>query len=271
MRKRSEKLQIVRPDIFYDLPKLKKNQVFLSCADPNLMDDSCRPYTNNGNWPEWWKELSGSDGSLKRCSGTSDYLATGFTIPLWAKLMIRPSLNGKNWDARFDLVTDMGDFGIESFMYSQTGECPVTRVRKLQESNYIKVINPWLIKTPPGWSSLFLPPLWDPNPNYTMLPAIVNTDYYHNAHMVMNILTDEPFELEAGKAIWHVIPFKREKDIKITWGDEIAYTLLRWRGFGGAFMAKRQKSKYKRMQREADAEVQVNNKSLFSKIFKSKN
>jgi len=36
-------------------------------------------------------------------------------------------------------------------------------------------------------------------------------------------------------------------------------------------MAKRQKSKYKRMQREADAEVQVNNKSLFSKIFKSKN
>lgn len=81
MLKHSEKLQIVKPEIFHDLPKLKKNQVLLSCVDPNLMDDSCRPYTNNGNWPEWWKELSGSEGGLKRCSGTSDYLSTGFTIP----------------------------------------------------------------------------------------------------------------------------------------------------------------------------------------------
>jgi hypothetical protein len=185
--------------------------------------------------------------------------------------MFRPSINGKMWEVKFDLTNEVGDFGIEGFSYDQTGECPVSQIRKLPQANYVKVINPWLIKTAPGWSCLFLPTLWDPNPNYTMLPAIVNTDYYHNAHMVMNILTDEPFELEAGKAIWHVIPFKREKDIKITWGDEIAYTLLRWRGFGGAFMAKRQKSKYKRMQREADAEVQVNKKSLFSKIFKSKN
>jgi hypothetical protein len=271
MRKRSQKLKIVSPRIFNEIPKLKGGEVFITPQSKFLMDDSCRPYKNNGNWPEWWKNLSGNEGSVKRCSGTSDYLASGFTIPLWASLMFRPSINGKMWEVKFDLTNEVGDFGIEGFSYDQTGECPVSKIRKLPQANYIKVINPWLIKTAPGWSCLFLPTLWDPNPNYTMLPAIVNTDYYHNAHMVMNILTDEPFELEAGKAIWHVIPFKREKDIKITWGDEIAYTLLRWRGFGGAFMAKRQKSKYKRMQREADAEVQVNNKSLFSKIFKSKN
>ena len=268
MRKRSEKLQIVKPEIFHDLPKLKKSEVFLSCVDPNLMDDSCRPYTNAGNWPEWWKELSGSDGSLKRCSGTSDYLATGFTIPLWAKLMIRPSLNGKNWDAKFDLVTDLGNYGIESFMYSQTGECPVTRARKLQESNYIKVINPWLIKTPPGWSSLFLPPLWDPNPNYTMLPAVVNTDYYHNAHMVINVLTNEPFELEIGRPMWHVIPFKRTKEPELLWGDTNAYNLLKHRGFGGGFMPKRQKSKYKKMERDIDLSLEAESPSILDKILR---
>jgi len=158
MPRRSKQLQIVNPEVFDDLPKLKKNQVLLSCPDPNLMDDSCRPYVNTGNWPQWWKELSGAEGSIKRCSGTSDYLATGFTIPLWAKLMIRPSLNGRNWEAQFDLTRDCQQFLIEGFSYSQTGECPVSRARKLQQSNYIKVINPWKIKTPPPVSAPALGP-----------------------------------------------------------------------------------------------------------------
>lgn len=268
MRKHSQKLQIVNPDIFNDLPKLKSGQVFLASEDPNLMDDTCRPYVNNGNWPEWWKELSGNEGSLKRCSGTSDYLATGFTIPLWAKLMFRPSIDGRNWDAKFDLTTDDGNFGIESFMYSQTGECPVSRSRKLKESNYIKVINPWLVKTAPGWSSLFLPPLWDPNPNYTMLPAVVNTDYYHNAHMVINVLTDEPFELEIGRPMWHVIPFKRNGKLDVIWGNERAYNLLRHRGFGGGFMPKRQKSKYKKMQRDEDAMLNSQKHTFLDKLLR---
>jgi hypothetical protein len=266
MLKRSEKLQIVNPQIFNDIPKLKEGQVFLSPCNMLLMDDLCRPYVNNGEWPEWWKQLPSNEGSLKRCSGSSDYLATGFTIPLWAKVMLRPSINGKEWEAKFDLTNEFGDFGIEGFSYGQTGECPVTKVRKLQEANYVKIINPWLIKTPPGWSSLFLPPLWDPNPNYTMLPAVVNTDYYHNAHMVMNILTDEPFELEIGHPMWHVIPFKRTKN-SIFWGDEVAYRLLRWRGFGGPFMPQRQKSKYKKMQRDMDASMDDVGGSWLSKIF----
>ena len=267
MPKRFQKLKIVSPRIFNDLPKIKEGQVLLSPQSNFLMDDSCRPYMNDGNWPEWWKSLSGQEGSLKRCSGTSDYLSTGFTIPLWANLMFRPSLNGKSWDVKFDLTNDFGNFGIESFGYQQTGECPVSRARKMSEAGYVKIINPWLIKTAPGWSCLFLPTLWDPNPNYTMLPAVVNTDYYHNAHMVMSILTDEPFDLDLGKAIWHVIPFKRGKNSNIIWGDESAYELQRWRGFGGPFMAKRQKSKYKKMQRDADNNSHIEKRSFFKKIF----
>lgn len=270
MPKRSQKLKIVSPRIFNDLPKLKEGQVLLSAQSNFLMDDSCRPYVNEGNWPEWWKALGGQEGSLKRCSGTSDYLSTGFMIPLWANLLFRPSLNGKSWDVKFDLTNGMGDFGIEGFDYSQTGECPVSRSRKMPEANYVKIINPWLVKTAPGWSCLFLPTLWDPNPNYTMLPAVVHTDYYHNAHMVMNILTDEPFDLNLGKAIWHVIPFKRGKNSDIIWGDEASYNLLRWRGFGGPFMPKRQKSKYKKMQRDADNNIQLEKKSFLKKIFRFK-
>lgn len=265
--KNSEKLKIVSPKIFNDIPKIKEGQVFLSPQIMQLMDDECRPYVNLGNWPDWWKELNGAEGSLKRCSGTSDYLATGFTIPLWAKTMFRPSVDHKSWEAQFDLSNDVGNFGIERFNFSQTGECPVTKVRKIEKANYVKIINPWLTKTAPGWSCLFLPPLWDPNPNYTMLPAVVNTDYYHNAHMVINVLTNEPFELEIGRPMWHVIPFKREKSLDIIWGDESAYNLLRYRGFGGPFIPKRQKSKYKKLQREIDESISYEKKKLLNRIF----
>jgi len=267
MVKNSEKLKIVSPKIFNDIPKIKEGEVFLSPQVMQLMDDDCRPYVNLGNWPDWWKELSGSEGSLKRCSGTSDYLATGFTIPLWAKTMFRPSVDHKSWEAQFDLSNDIGNFGIESFNYGQTGECPVTKVRKIEKANYVKIINPWLTKTAPGWSCLFLPPLWDPNPNYSMLPAVVNTDYYHNAHMVINVLTDQPFELEIGRPMWHVIPFKRTKSLEVIWGDESAYSLLRYRGFGGPFSPKRQKSKYKKLQREIDESIVSEKKKLLNKIF----
>lgn len=265
--KNSEKLQIVSPKVFNDIPKIKEGQVLLTPHVPQLMDDECRPYQNLGNWPDWWKQLSGEEGSLKRCSGTSDYIATGFTIPLWAKLMFRPSVDHKFWEGQFDLSTDMGNFGIEKFSYGQTGECPVTKVRKIEKANYVKVINPWLTKTAPGWSSLFLPPLWNPNPNYTMLPAVVNTDYYHNAHIVMNILTDQPFEIEMGTPMWHVIPFKRQKSLDILWGDSIAYNLLQYRGFGGPFMPKRQKSKYKKLQRQLDESIDNEKKTFLNKIF----
>jgi len=265
--KNSEKLQIVSPKVFNDIPKIKEGQVLLTPHVPQLMDDECRPYQNLGNWPDWWKQLSGEEGSLKRCSGTSDYIATGFTIPLWAKLMFRPSVDHKFWEGQFDLSTDMGNFGIEKFSYGQTGECPVTKVRKIEKANYVKVINPWLTKTAPGWSSLFLPPLWNPNPNYTMLPAVVNTDYYHNAHIVMNILTDQPFEIEMGTPMWHVIPFKRQKSLDILWGDSIAYNLLQYRGFGGPFMPKRQKSFYKKLQRQLDESIDNEKKTFLNKIF----
>jgi len=266
MQKRLQELKIVEANAFNNIKKIKPNEILLSPASAMLLDDSCRPYVNLGNWPEWWKQLQGSEGSLKRCSGTSDYLATGITIPLWANLHFRPSLDGKNWQAKFDLTNNLGDFGIEGFSYSQTGECPVSRVKKMPESNYIKVINPWLVKTPPGWSSLFLPPLWDPNPNYTMLPAVVNTDYYHTANMVINILTDEPFELETGRPMWHVVPFPRTKQWNIVWGGESIYSLLRWRGFGGTFFPKNQKSKYKKMQREVDADLESHRVSFIDKI-----
>ena len=69
-----------------------------------------------------------------------------------------------------------------------------------------------MIKTPKGYSCLFVPPLHNPNPYFTALPAIVDTDSYHgNVNFVFQ-LNDINWEgvIPAGTPIVQVLPFKRD-------------------------------------------------------------
>ena len=74
-----------------------------------------------------------------------------------------------------------------------------------------KWINPWSIKTPLGYSTLFIPPVHRDNP-FTALSAIVDTDIYTTPVNIVFTLTDSNFEglVPAGTPIVQVIPFKRE-------------------------------------------------------------
>lgn len=251
MQKQSNELKIISPKSYFSLPKIEPGQVLITPNTQLLYDESIMPIDNWKTWPDWWKNLESGDGALRRCSGTSDYISTGFTVPLWSRLTVRPTPDGLNWETRFDINRNH-PFHVEGFSYAQSGDCPVTRVRKLEKANYIKIINPWLFKTAPGWSSLFLPALWEPNENYTLLPSMVNTDYYHHANIVLNILTDKEFTIEVGSPMQHVIPIPRTKGLEYIWGDQNAYEILDQRGFSSVFMPINQKSKYKKQQREED-------------------
>jgi hypothetical protein len=75
----------------------------------------------------------------------------------------------------------------------------------------LKIENPWLIKTEPGYSCMVLPPLHRDN-QLVILSGIVDTDkYYEKINLPFN-LKDKYFEgmIEAGTPIAQVIPFKRE-------------------------------------------------------------
>lgn len=254
MQKSSEhaQIQIVSPKAFMDIPEVKPGQVFIAPSNNLLLDQSVMPVDNYRNWPSWWKEMGAQEGSLRRCAGTSDYISLGFTVPAWAKMDFRPSPDKTFWESKFD-ISYPHNFHIQGFSYSQTGKCPVTDVRKLKEANYIKIVSPWVYKTAPGWSCLFLPPLWEPNSNYTLLPSIVNTDYYHHANIVLNILGEQEFSIFEGDPLQHVIPYPRGGEIEYLWGDSKAHEFLDQRGFGTLFHPHNMKGKYKKVQRSIDS------------------
>ena len=74
-----------------------------------------------------------------------------------------------------------------------------------------KWLNPWGIKTPPGYSTLFIPPVHRANV-FTALPGVVDTDTYTAPVNIIFVLTDPTFEglVPAGTPIVQIIPFKRE-------------------------------------------------------------
>lgn len=268
MRNRSEELKIHEVNSYKNLPEVKEGQVLLSPVTDLLFDEPIMPINNTKSWPDWWREIEAKDGSLRRCAGVADYISQGFTITMWTDVNFRPSVNKMEWESRFDISHDH-PFQVQGFHYNQTGDCPVTKVRKLEKANYIKMINPWVMKTAPGWSCLFLPVSWEPNENFTLLPSMVNTDYYHHANIVMNILTDKEFTIRQGTPLQHVIPIPRTKALEIMWASEQGYYHMDQKGFGNSFMPINMKGKYKKAQRAADSQKpEKKNQNIFCRFFR---
>ena len=80
------------------------------------------------------------------------------------------------------------------------------------EAPYPKWNNPYSVKTPPGYSTLFLPPMHNPNGIFTVLEGLVDTDIYSapvNFPFVLNNVKWEGI-IGAGTPMVQVIPIKRD-------------------------------------------------------------
>ena len=77
--------------------------------------------------------------------------------------------------------------------------------------SYPKWNNPWSIKTPRGYSTLFVQPFHRESV-FTILPGIVDTDQYFAPVNFPFVINDPQFEglIPAGTPIAQVIPFKRD-------------------------------------------------------------
>lgn len=257
--------------------KVKPGEIRITPLDNRL--NEMPPYKNSVETQRpWFKRIHKGEGSLRRCAGINDYFSTGITIPAWTNYKFRPGIEGE-WETRadnFGFQVENNDISvIQGFPYESTGECPVTSMRSSEFSHagFPKIVNPWKIETAPGWSVLFLPVLWEPNPNYTVMPAIVHTDFYHTANIVLNITSDKEFSIKYGTPLAHLVPFERKNNVsKVILGDESTYKYVANKGFGfGHIMpAEGTAAPYRRERIRVDKALEEENanKGTFSKIFK---
>src|SRR5205823_6243427 len=77
----------------------------------------------------------------------------------------------------------------------------------------VKFMNPWIIKTPPGYSCLFMQPVNRMEVPFFVLSGVVETDSYYNEINFPSVSMMRPgtsITLKKGTPIAQIFPFKRE-------------------------------------------------------------
>lgn len=258
MRKRSDKYKYKQFLFHSDVPKAKKGEVIIVPMDNRLLKNP--PYLNKSNLPSWFHKLPKGKESFRRCQGNYDYMTSGFTIPAWTNIYIRPSADGRTVDLKMDQFDQEVRFQIEGFPFEMTGECPFTKDRELPQSHFPKLVSPWRYVTERGTSLLALPVLSEPDPRYTVVPGIVHSDYYHQIHIVLNIRSREEFMIPEGTPLQHMLPIRRDAEIEtLVWGNSSLFNLVKNGGTGKLLMkAKDPTLFYRQTRRENDDENSEN-------------
>lgn len=146
--------------------------------------------------------------TVKACMPFLDALSMGYIIPLPVDVGVRPDPNRPDeGPGSKNMLFNWKTGGVWS---SHNGQQVEGMDRCLVNPG--KWMNPWLVKTPKGYSCLFTHPLNHTNLPFRTLSGVVDTDDYYNEVNFPFDWIDPDFEgvLKAGTPMIQVIPFKRE-------------------------------------------------------------
>jgi hypothetical protein len=184
--------------------------------DEHVWNVRLKPYPAAKGMPDWWKEIPvyaneentfdlfpGSTVTVKRCVPMLDVLTAGYYVPLWADLFVKQQNGGPfiKWATKEEVAELWPPNQVKSFNFPEG-------FTKLAFKN----LHGWTIKTPPGWSCLFIHPVAYPNTPFRTISGIVDTDVL-DTDINVPFVIKEGFEgiIDRGTPMFQVIPFKREK------------------------------------------------------------
>lgn len=162
--------------------------------------------------PDWYKNMesyvggkkkptveNANSATIKRCMPVFDTITAGYIITSPADVYVS-IVGGKQffqWSS-FDLIS-----------FHPIQQAPEHPARN--QHAYPKWQNPWAIRTPKGYSTMFVQPMHRESV-FTILPGIVDTDEYYAAVNFPFVINDTEFEglIPEGTPIAQVIPFKRD-------------------------------------------------------------
>lgn len=190
-----------------------KNEVIEFYCTPHLFDVIPKPTPAYKNIPEWFKKIpqeipNAPDQfgapmlSAKKCLPMLDAMSLGYTIPLQGDVYFEVSKDGTSVR-----TGDQMPVLVEFHDLKQLGE----KTAPGFPTPPVKFINHWVIKTAPGWSTLFIPPVNHMNAQFTCLGGLVDTDKYPKEVNFPAVWHDYGFQglLKAGTPLVTAIPIKR--------------------------------------------------------------
>lgn len=198
----------------------------------NLEDiENIKPQPAKNNIPDWYKSLpmfhtKFQDPTLKACVPFLDSLTAGYLLPMPQDMIINFNHLDENGEraVSYQFANQASEetnaLGLnlnthpEFHPKFQLGDEEHVYHKKNKGFPYAKILNPWIIKTPPGYSCLFIPPMHRSQDYFSILPGIVDTDTFDmkiNFPFVLHGHKHEEFKvlIKQGTPYVQIIPFKR--------------------------------------------------------------
>jgi antitoxin (DNA-binding transcriptional repressor) of toxin-antitoxin stability system len=196
---------------------LKKNTANLEFYKTQEdVSDIYKPVAAIKKIPRWYKDMGsyldnirqpqsdyGTNATVKKCIPVFDAMTSGYLIVLHSDTHF--VWNGVDHDIGMPVNT-------KKYISSHPSWQAEKHPNNLNYmSKFYKYVSPWSLKTPKGYSALFLPPMHHDN-FIEILPGIVDTDVYNSPVQLPFVMSrfEEDIVIEAGTPIAQVIPIKRE-------------------------------------------------------------
>lgn len=184
------------------------------------------------NLPEWYKKLEHTvlNKTVKGCMPFLDSLTAGYLFKIPQDFYLRHNVYNKNEKEEIfkdsfqtfglhdqsQLLNDKHinlNTGIDVHSLKQVEGSPF--IEKNKNLPFYKIINPWKIKTPKGYSCLFVPPLNNSDDRFSIIPGIVDTDTFPNEINFPIIINGDKYpiletKIKKGTPYVQIIPFKRD-------------------------------------------------------------
>jgi hypothetical protein len=184
------------------------------------------------NIPQWYKNLEHTvfNKTVKGCMPFLDSLTAGYVLKMPQDFNIRHNVDNKNQKGEtfkdsFQMfgLHDMSKF-INEKGVNLNSNIDVHTLNQLLGSALIdknknlpfyKILNPWKIKTPKGYSCLFVPPLNNSDDRFSIIPGIVDTDTFPNEINFPIVINGDKYPIlettiKKGLPYVQIIPFKRD-------------------------------------------------------------
>ena len=182
--------------------------------------------------PKWFKSLNHGKElkTIKGCIPFLETLQTGYLIRNYQDTHIKHNIltefdvgpgDTKHGKGSVEYAINNPHLGADLNMAQeaqlhtpeQLGDSPL--VKKNKNLEFHKILNPWIIVTPPGYSCLFTAPLNNRDDRFEIISGIVSTDNYYNHINFPFTLNGDKYEqidtiIKMGTPVAQVIPFKRE-------------------------------------------------------------
>tara|TARA_R110000823_G_scaffold304891_1_gene426679 strand:- start:1586 stop:2338 length:753 start_codon:yes stop_codon:yes gene_type:complete len=239
-----------------------------SCPVDYFLQKEDYPVPSTLNIPDWFKKLNHDKHvpTVKGCMPFLDTLKAGYLLKMPQDMNIRHNIPNPDEDNKLDTfqqssMRESGDVlkmtginlnsaHIDVHPNSQLEGCPLNK--KNSNLPFHKILNPWTIKTPPGYSCLFVPPLNNADDRFSIIPGIVDTDTFNmeiNFPIVINgdKYPSQELFIKKGTPYVQVIPFKRDDwKMKVTsfkskksLMDKTFFGLTFWNRYRNKFWSKK--------------------------------